>query len=163
MKTMGTLNALNNNRENRKLLSKQQDWVLTRLSRIVAKHKEDKCEFPSFQTFVEFVEKKVTIANDPVTSIQSARSETTNIISDKFKTNRFQRGKYDNQRRNVLATETSRMSDKHNNRYNKDQTCTFCKKTGHFIDLCQQFLVKSADKRKKLFKRIWLSWSRTYY
>ncbi|CAC5383611.1 unnamed protein product [Mytilus coruscus] len=128
MKTMGTLNALNDDRENRKLLSKLPDWVVTRWSRIVAKHKEDKREFPSFQTFVDFVEKEAIIADDPVTSIQSVRSETTNSTSDKFKTNRFQRGKYDNQRRNVLATETSRVPDKNNNSYNKDQTCTFCKK-----------------------------------
>ncbi|XP_052071218.1 uncharacterized protein LOC127709652 [Mytilus californianus] len=152
MKTMGTLNALNDNRENRKLLSKLPDWVVTRWSRIVAKHKEDKREFPSFQTFVDFVEKEAIIANDPVTSIQSVRSETTNSTSDKFKTNRFQRGKYDNQRRNVLATETSRVPDKNHNSYNKDQTCTFCKKTGHFINSCYQFLGKSVNERKNFAK-----------
>ncbi|CAC5383579.1 unnamed protein product [Mytilus coruscus] len=152
MKTMATLNALNDNRDNRKLLSKLPDWVVTRWSRIVAKHKEDKREFPSFQTFVDFVEKEVIIANDPVTSIQSVRSETINSTSGKLKTNRFQRGKYDNQRRNVLATETSRVSDKNNYSNNKDQKCTFCKKTGHFIDLCYQFLEKSVNERKNFAK-----------
>ncbi|XP_063448067.1 uncharacterized protein LOC134727615 [Mytilus trossulus] len=152
MKTMGTLNALNDNRENRKLLSKLPDWVVTRWSRIVAKHKDDKREFPSFQMFVNFIEKEAIIANDPVTSIQSVRSETTNSTSDKFKTNRFQHGKYDNQRRNVLATETSRVPDKNNNSYNKDLTCTFCKKTGHFIDSCYQFLKKSVNERKNFAK-----------
>ncbi|CAC5383572.1 unnamed protein product [Mytilus coruscus] len=97
-------------------------------------------------------EQEAIIANDPVTSIQSVRSETTNSTSDKFKTNRFQRGKYDNQRRNVLATETSRVPDKNNNSYNKDQTCTFCKKTGHFIDSCYQFLGKSVNERKNFAK-----------
>ncbi|XP_063400333.1 uncharacterized protein LOC134684943 [Mytilus trossulus] len=152
MKTMGTLNALNDNRENRKLLSKLPDWVVTRWSRIVAKHKDDKREFPSFQMFVDFVEKEAIKANDPVTSIQSVRSETTNSSSDKFKTNRFQHGKYDNQRRNVLVTETSRVPDKNNNSYNKDLTCTLCKKTGHFIDSCYQFLKKSVNEQNNFVK-----------
>ena len=89
MKTMGTLNSLNDDRENRKLLYKLPDWTVTRWSRIVANHKEAKHEFPPFQVFVEFIEKEAMIANVPITSIQSAHSS-----SDKFKSTRFQRSKH---------------------------------------------------------------------
>ncbi|CAG2214433.1 unnamed protein product [Mytilus edulis] len=77
------------------------------------------------------------------------------IISNAFRDrldNWPKHGKYDNQRRNVLATETSRVPDKNNNSYNKDLTCTFCKKTGHFIDSCYQFLKRSVNERKNFAK-----------
>lgn len=150
MRTMGTLNSLNDDRENRKLLSKLPDWIVTRWSRIVAKHKDENHEFPSFRVFADFVEKEATIANDPVTSIQSVRTDSTHNHSDRMK-NRFQRGKPD-QCRN-LATETSQSKPENSSKpWQKDRSCFLCKKPGHNLDTCRQFLAKPVADRKEFAK-----------
>ena len=50
-----SLSILNDCRENRKMLAKLPEWFVSRWNRLVAKTKEEKGEFPSFQVFVDLV------------------------------------------------------------------------------------------------------------
>ena len=58
MDSIGTLKCLNDDRENRKFLSKLPDWIVTRWSRTAYQWKEDKKEFPAFKVFADFYPKK---------------------------------------------------------------------------------------------------------
>lgn len=48
METISTLQILDDDRENRKLISKLPDWVVTRWARVVYQWKEDGKSFPKF-------------------------------------------------------------------------------------------------------------------
>lgn len=71
MQSIGSLNILNDDRENKKLLSKLPDWLVTRLGRISTQHNEETNAFPPFKTFMDFIVKEAKIVTDPVTSLQS--------------------------------------------------------------------------------------------
>jgi hypothetical protein len=57
------LEVLNDSFENRKLLSKLPEWLVTRWNRIVVEKKEKSGVFPQFSDFVEFVTKEAKIAS----------------------------------------------------------------------------------------------------
>ena len=73
MQTIGSLSILNDDRENRKLLTKLPDWIISRWGRIVSHWREEKNVFPPFREFANFLSKEAKIACDPVTSLQSLR------------------------------------------------------------------------------------------
>lgn len=64
---------LNDERENRKLLVKLPDWLVSRWGRIVLHHRETHGRFPPFSDFKNFLEREANIACDPITSLQSLR------------------------------------------------------------------------------------------
>ena len=152
MNSMKTLNVLNDDRENRKLLAKLPDWIVTRWGRVVTTYKKDNSEFPSFKIFCDFIDQESTIANDPVTSLNSIKTEPSNITPNSSKIvdskysnrNTSRNSKPFTQRRNVLAT-TQTENSKVNN-------CVVCNKE-HNINSCKQFLENSVVDRKELAKR----------
>ncbi|VDI08599.1 Hypothetical predicted protein [Mytilus galloprovincialis] len=153
MKTIKNLNVLNDDRENRKLLSKFPDWIVTRWGRIVAQHKSDHHTFPSFQTFSVFIERESTIANDPVTSLNSLKTDSTPRNTD---TNfRSVKNDRDTPRRNAFATETKSTSYDRTKESNSgaNKNCLFCHKAGHILDSCRNYLAKSVQERKEFAKR----------
>ena len=77
MDSIGTLKCLNDDRENRKFLSKLPDWIVTRWSRIAYQWQEEKKEFPCFKVFADFLSKEAKIACNPVISLQSLKSDTS--------------------------------------------------------------------------------------
>lgn len=58
MQSIGSLNILNGDRENRKLLSKLPDWLVTPWVRIATQHTEETNAFPPFKTFMDFIVKE---------------------------------------------------------------------------------------------------------
>ena len=70
MRSIGNLNVINDSRENRKILAKLPDWIVTRRERILDHRKEECNQFPPFNDFMEFVSKEAKIACDSVTSIR---------------------------------------------------------------------------------------------
>ena len=76
MHSIGTLKCLDDDRENRKFLSKLPDWMVTRWSRIAYQLKEENREFPSFKVFADFLAKEAKTACIPVISLQSLKSDT---------------------------------------------------------------------------------------
>lgn len=84
MNIIGTLKVLDDDKENRKLISKLPDWVVTRWSRVVFQWKEDQRQFPSFKRFVGFICKEAKIASDPVTSLQSFKPDDNKTAKSSF-------------------------------------------------------------------------------
>ncbi|XP_060607803.1 uncharacterized protein LOC132759944 [Ruditapes philippinarum] len=72
------LEVLNDSFENRKLLSKLPEWLVTRWNRIVVEKKEKSGVLPPFSDFEEFVTKEAKIASDPVTSLVSLKGTGSN-------------------------------------------------------------------------------------
>ncbi|CAC5387607.1 unnamed protein product [Mytilus coruscus] len=127
MQSIGSLNALNDDRQNRQLLTKLPDWIVNRWSRIVAQQKEDKKKFPSFKTFVEFIDKESNIACDPVTSLQSLKGDYASNHRDFDKTRRLENKPLHSR---ALMSDTTVNNTDDSFRRN---TCVLCQKS-HNID-----------------------------
>lgn len=80
-RTLSGLRYLDDDRENKRLLSKLPDWLIPKWGASVADYRERNSGFPDFSVFVAFVVKQSDIANDSITSISSIRSKA----SDKSK------------------------------------------------------------------------------
>ena len=76
MQTTKSLSVLDDERENRKLLVKLPDWIVSRWGRTATNWKDTKKEYPPFKNFVEFITCEAKIACDPVTSLQSLRGSS---------------------------------------------------------------------------------------
>ncbi|RLF66451.1 MAG: hypothetical protein DRN30_02085 [Thermoplasmata archaeon] len=98
MKSIDSLAILNDERENRNILQKLPEWLVTRWGRVVFDHKEKLKRFPSFEKFVEFINREARIANELVTS-------TVNKVSDRV----YSPGT----KARVLDTSTSEHIDKY--------------------------------------------------
>lgn len=143
MQTISSLSVLDDDRENRKLLTKLPDWIVSRWGRVVSRWKEDKSQFPPFKEFVEFMTKEATIACDPVTSLQSLKEISDNQKSNRT-TNRQEKRSYGS--RTFLAEVEER--DKKGPEHTKIKvSCTLCNKS-HELDDCRAFLAKPLEERK---------------
>ncbi len=120
-----------------KIVLKLPEWVVTRWSRVVARHGEEQQQFPPFDTFVSFVTKEADIACDPVTSLQSLRPDRDVKPERQRPSGR------------TLLTEVKQGSSAHSARSNV--TCVLCHKV-HDLDDCRQFLAKPMDKRQEFIK-----------
>ena len=149
MTTISSLNVLNDDRENHRMLFKLPDWLVTRWSRIVASWKATNHSFPPFNEFVKFVEKESNIACDPITSLQSLKIEPN-------KTSKITRR---HTGANTLSTEVTSTKKEHKPtiRTSTDRaipnTCVFCEKPRHNINDCRQFLGKPLELRKEFAKK----------
>lgn len=76
MQTTKSLAVLNDERENRKLLSKLPDWTVSRWGRIASQWKDSKGEYPPFKNFVEYITQESKIACDPIASLQSLKGSS---------------------------------------------------------------------------------------
>lgn len=146
MHTISSLSVLDDDRENRKLLTKLPDWMVSRWGRIVARWKEEKSLFPPFKEFIEFVTKEATIACDPVTSLQSLKEVSDGQKSSKMP-NRQEKGYRGS--RTFLAEVTEK--DKKPPEQTPKISCTFCNRP-HELDDCRAFLNKSLAERKTFIK-----------
>lgn len=75
MEKTGSLKVLNDDQENRKLISKLPKWAVDRRGRIVYQFKTEKGAFPPFSEFVKFLSREADIACDPVVSQQLLREQ----------------------------------------------------------------------------------------
>ena len=75
MNKIGSLKVLNDDQENRKLVSKLPKWATDRWSRVVHQSKSEGGTFPPFSEFVKFLTREADIACDPVISSQSLRED----------------------------------------------------------------------------------------
>ncbi|CAG2238517.1 unnamed protein product [Mytilus edulis] len=103
--------------------------------------------------FSVFIERESTIANDPVTSLNSLKTDSTPRKTD---TNfRSVKNDRDTPRRNAFATETKSTSYDRTKESNSgaNKNCLFCHKAGHILDSCRNYLAKSVQERKEFAKR----------
>ena len=77
MQSMNSLNILNDDRENRKMLAKLPDYLVTRWGCTVANWKQQGKGFPPFCEVQSFVGIEADIACDPITSFQSLKVESS--------------------------------------------------------------------------------------
>ena len=144
MNSIGSLNVLNDDRENRKMLTKLPDWLVTRWAREVAKSKEQNQAFPPFKEFVRFVTREANIACDPVTSLQALKGEDT-------------KGKPPNPKQTLgarsLLIETNKPDKANNHGKSSRESCLLHPgKGGHELDECRVFLAKPLPERKTFIK-----------
>ncbi|WAR04616.1 hypothetical protein MAR_019985, partial [Mya arenaria] len=66
MKTIGHFRVVDDDQENRKLLTKLPDRLVTRWARIAAKNTEQHKFYPPFSEFADFVSQEAKLACDPV-------------------------------------------------------------------------------------------------
>ncbi|XP_057700916.1 uncharacterized protein LOC130921262 [Corythoichthys intestinalis] len=62
------LSILNDSEENHKLLKKLPDWIVRKWSRIVVEELDTSEDYPTFEHFVEFLQKEARIACNPIAS-----------------------------------------------------------------------------------------------
>lgn len=151
MESIGTLNMLNDDRENRKLLTKLPDWIVTRWGRIVVKHKEEQKQFPPFKIFVEFISQEARIACDPVTSLQSVKGDFVPGLRNNDNRRGFTERRHDNQtfRGRTFMTDTSERSTTNMSRTDsKPKVKCLCCDQFHEMDTCKEFLAKTVENRK---------------
>ncbi|XP_062610192.1 uncharacterized protein LOC134271972 [Saccostrea cucullata] len=157
MQSIGSLNILNDDRENRRLLSKLPDWLVTRWGRIATQYREERMEFPPFKNFMEFIVKEAKIATDPITSIESVKkSELTQSEPSKPRPDVRvrQRGAADYGKRSFLTDVDENQPANVNvaNRSDRGRNCVLCE-GNHELDDCKQFLAKSLEGRKQYAKQ----------
>ena len=92
MERIGSLRVLNDDQENRKLVSKLPRWASNRWSRLAFHWKEENKGFPPFSEFVKFVVKEADIVCDPVLSSTLFSEEDSSKISSKE--SKIARGQY---------------------------------------------------------------------
>ncbi|XP_038069094.1 uncharacterized protein LOC119738319 [Patiria miniata] len=143
MQTIQSLKILNDERENRKLLTKIPEWLVARWSRKAAESKEIKKRFPPFSEFVSFITREANIACDPVTSLQSVKAIDKPDESNSSRTSRGKERGFE--KRSSFSTDVTKATRE---RVSKPQTCFLCNKENHHLSECKIFLSKSLTERK---------------
>ena len=149
MQTTKSLSVLDDERENRKLLAKLPDWIVSRWGRTATKWKDTKKEYPPFKNFVEFITCEAKIACDPVTSLQSLRGSSI-VSGQTVQQSVNKRDKKPYEGRSFLS-ETNESGKVKSGIAGVKITCTLCKKP-HDLDDCKVFTTKSMTERKAFIK-----------
>jgi hypothetical protein len=130
MQANASLSVLNDERENKRLLSKLPDWLVSRWGRIVVNSRQTQGIFPEFEKFAKFIAGEAEIANDPVTALPPGR--TTESAERKPKRpEKRQAGTY-----KTAASEST-------------PTCPFCSAKSHCLNECNKFKSIILDERVK--------------
>ena len=126
MVDMKGLEILNDSRENRKLLQKLPDWIISRWGRVASDSKKRYGAYPSFCAFADFISEEANIACDPVTSLDSLRDVT-------------------DERKKASTPARTLASDAH---FGETESCLLCKKGTHLLTECRTFGGKSAEEKQ---------------
>ena len=126
MVDMKGLEILNDSRENRKLLQKLPDWIISRWGRVASDSKKRYGAYPSFCAFADFISEEANIACDPVTSLDSLRDVT-------------------DERKKASTPVRTLASDAH---FGETESCLLCKKGTHLLTECRTFGEKSAEEKQ---------------
>jgi hypothetical protein len=144
MEDVDELSVLNDSRENRKLLQKLPDWVVTRWSRTVAKVKAISGKYPNFFDFANFISAEAKIACDPITSLVALRGgfeREEKEAQDKPK------------RRGQGAHSFAMGAQPKSPKANFGLSCHFSKKDNHTLHDCWAFTAKLVTERQDFIKR----------
>ena len=146
MASVGSLGTLDDERENRKLLAKLPDWLVSRWNRIAVQWREEKKASPPFKEFMLFMTKEARIACDPVSSLQSLKSDQVNVGVEKVD---FGRSENRTSRKvgSFLSEASHKPAPKVSVNQREKKECALCQRN-HEIDTCKEFLSKTVDGRK---------------
>ncbi|XP_014677999.1 PREDICTED: uncharacterized protein LOC106817812 [Priapulus caudatus] len=157
MADIESLTILNDNRENRKLLQKLPDWIVTRWGRLVSRERDSTGTYPKFSSFAKFLAEEAEIVCDPVVSLESLRSTQSLQGCERTTISRKSNGA------RSLATETKELrgSCETKNRGTTPTTvkedikrpvCSLCEKD-HTLAACTDFHKKSMDEKREHIKQ----------
>ncbi|KAK7104060.1 uncharacterized protein [Littorina saxatilis] len=146
------LKHLDDEEENKKLLQKLPDWIITKWGNVVAQHDTDGRSYPSFHCFTQFLASQAKVATRPVCSLQALKE-------DKGETKPSHPTKYRGPNRTAvsMATTTDQQVNHTQNTPDVDsqstrKLCVFCKQTNHFLPNCQTFQARPAEERRTFVK-----------
>ncbi|XP_038055961.1 uncharacterized protein LOC119727951 [Patiria miniata] len=140
METIGSLQVLDDERENRKVLVKLPDWLINKWARKAVEFKEKQKKYPPFSDFVKFMQLEAKIACDPVTSIQGLRGQDRQ--NDKGERKRTPGGSSFS----TSANEATKNSNTGRGIQNP-KSCLLCSKN-HNLGDCWEFLKQPLEERK---------------
>ena len=123
-RTNPSLRVLDDDTQNRVMLSKVPEWLVSRWARQVNKSREQTNMYPPFTEFVGFLSREADIACDPVTRLLA---------------------KVDNGKR-VTQPHGSTLST-------VQEQCTFCQNTNHHLEKCFKFRDKTAQEKEAFIKQ----------
>ena len=78
MQNNNNLYILNDERENKRILSKLPDWIIVRWGRKVQQYRREHKAFPPFTEFATFITEEAEFANDPITALPPKGNQTEN-------------------------------------------------------------------------------------
>ena len=153
MKTIHGLRFLNDDRENRKLLLKLPDWIVSRWGRKVADIKSSKRRFPNFSEFVRFLSNESDIANDPITSIGSLKGD--HFVSKSRDVKSGSGASVGKHSRAFAASGGGQESGVSSVK----KKCAHCSMNGHLVITCRAFARLSFPEKQEVVKRLRLCYS----
>ena len=136
-----SLQILNDERENRKILNKLPEWLSHRWVRIVSDWRDQTKTFPPFSKFVQFLAKEAKISCDPSVSLQVLVKGRANELSLKSELGSRMTGR-------VLATGTQETGKQNSTM----KSCQLCNKVGHELNECRTFLAMPFEERRNTVK-----------
>ena len=131
-KNVHHLHHLDDERENKKLMSKLPDWLINRWGRTVVKWRREEGSFPPFSVFAEFVNEEAVIACDPITTSQMPTLKEKRQPSSNARS---------------FSTGTQKQTD-NATKGKRTLFCSFCKGEHHFAK-CTAFTSECLDARRK--------------
>ena len=124
-----SLRVLNDDTQNRVMLSKLPDWLVSRWAREVHKIRQSTQQYPLFANFVSFLSREADIACEPVTMLHTEKKD-----------HNTSGGKKTSQGTSHLTLNTVNA--------NQNSACHFCQKTNHPLEKCFKFKSKPMQERK---------------
>lgn len=140
------LEILNDQEENKKILHKLPDWVISKWCTIAAARDENVSEYPSFHEFAQFLARQAKIATNPVCSLLALRGERQERKPGKEPWKR---------KATVMASNTQFASPEHETRDGLTRGmkhCVFCQATDHYLPNCRVLLDKNLKDRKEFIQ-----------
>ena len=150
MEKIGSLRVLNDDHENRKLVSKLPKWASNRWNRFAFNWEEENKVFPPFSEFVKFVVKEADIVCDPVLSYPPPNEvDSGRTMSER---NRDEKPRFPRRPHDANAFTTSSNEEKNGTAESRPplavKSCFYCKKP-HDLDTCPEFVKKTIRERKE--------------
>ena len=152
MKTIHGLRLLNDDMENRQLLLKLPDWIVSRWGPKVADIKSSRRPFPICSEFVKFLSIESDIANDPITSSFGLKCDQFVSKSRDMKSGYGASvGKHSRAFAASGGQESGAASVK--------RKCAHCSMNGHLVITCRRFARLSFPEKQEVVKRLRLRYS----
>jgi len=110
-------------------------------------------DYPPFSVFYRLLQREFRIACNPVSTVRPQKE----VLKENFDKERNSNGlnKRKPPRSNALATESHKVTNSNTNSRKEKKSeaisCPLCK-TSHDLDVCKQFLKKSAAERRDIIK-----------
>ena len=135
--TITGLQCLNDCRENRRMLAKLPDYLITKWNRVISDYNG---YFPSFGVFAAFIRKEADIACNPITSLNAVRSFGTSRRIERNQCAYPEQSYGDNVSSSCSTTAQSHLNS---------AMCRYCLSSNHKLHKCANFIALTPDERRQ--------------